>query len=142
MQIGVETARAVANKRVFVVDDDEINRAVLQFMLQDENETHDLPGIADAYAKAVQWPPNLLLLGLSVVERDPSVLDRVADRLAGARVLLVADAGRGEAAQAFVGHGAHGVLTKPLTVETVRRRVDGLLGLLKQPMIQLHLPGG
>ena len=42
MQIGVETSRAVENKRIFVVDDDEIIRAALQFMLHDEYETHEV----------------------------------------------------------------------------------------------------
>ncbi len=42
MQIGVETSRAVENKRVFLVSDDEITRAALQFMLHDEFEAHDL----------------------------------------------------------------------------------------------------
>ena len=65
MQIGVETSRAVENKRIFVVDDDDITRAVLQFMLQDENETHDLPTLTDAFANG---QPDLLLLGISIVE--------------------------------------------------------------------------
>ena len=42
MQIGVETSKAVENKRVFVVDSDEITRAALQFMLHDENEVFPL----------------------------------------------------------------------------------------------------
>jgi len=36
MQIGVEVSRAVENKRIFVVEDDEIIRSALQFMLHDE----------------------------------------------------------------------------------------------------------
>jgi hypothetical protein len=36
MQIGVETSKAVDQRRVFVVDDDEVTRAALQFMLHDE----------------------------------------------------------------------------------------------------------
>ena len=43
MQIGVETAKALDNKRLFVVANDDITRMALQFMLHDENETHDLP---------------------------------------------------------------------------------------------------
>src|SRR6266545_848934 len=36
MQIGVETSKAVDQRRVFVIDEDEITRAALQFMLHDE----------------------------------------------------------------------------------------------------------
>ena len=42
MQIGVETSKAVDQRRVFVIDEDEITRAALQFMLHDEIETHEL----------------------------------------------------------------------------------------------------
>ena len=45
MQIGVETSKAVDQRRVFVVDHDEITRAALQFMLHDEIETHELASL-------------------------------------------------------------------------------------------------
>lgn len=138
MQIGVETSRAVDNKRIFIVHEDEITRAVLQFMLQDENETHDLGNLQHALSKATEWPPHLLLLDLALVEADPGLLTTVAAALPKVRVLLVAEPGRDAAGQAHVGRGAHGVLTKPLTVETVRRKVDGALGLLKAPIIPLQ----
>jgi DNA-binding NtrC family response regulator len=139
MQIGVETSRAVDNRRIFVVDDDEITRAVLQFMLHDENETHDLPDLRAAYAKAIDWAPDLLLLGIGVVRSDPAVLSEIQERLPTARVLLITEAGQEADAQLYIGKGVHAVLAKPLRVEAVRRKVDGLLGLLKQPMIQLSL---
>ena len=116
MQIGVEASRAVGNKRVFVVDDDDITRAVLQFMLQDENETHDLPTLNAAFGKAADWPPDLILLGMSVVDADPSALASIGQRLPRAGVLLVTEVGGETAAQRFVGNGAQGVLSKPLTV--------------------------
>ena len=53
MQIGVETSKAVDQRRVFVIDDDEITRAALQFMLHDEIETHELASPEEvAYLKA------------------------------------------------------------------------------------------
>ncbi len=55
MQIGVETSKAVDQRRVFVVDDDEIIRAALQFMLHDEIETHELANPEEAYIKGVGW---------------------------------------------------------------------------------------
>ena len=67
MQIGVESSRAVENKRVFVVDSDEITRAVLQFMLHDENETHEIASVAAAYQKAADWKPDVILLGMPIV---------------------------------------------------------------------------
>ena len=67
MQIGVESSRAVENKRVFVIDSDEITRAVLQFMLHDENETHEIASVALAYEEAREWLPDVILLGMPIV---------------------------------------------------------------------------
>lgn len=144
MQIGVETSRAVENKRVFVVDDDDITRAVLQFMLQDDNETHDLACLEDAYAKIGQGMPNLLLLGLSIVEtKGPALLAEIATQWPGTRILLIAERGQNATAQPYVKAGAHGVLSKPFTVEGVRRKVDVQLGRIVPSLVQLQLvPSG
>jgi CheY-like chemotaxis protein len=144
MQIGVETSRAVENKRVFVVDNDEITRAVLQFMLQDENETHDLPSLGEAYKKGEQGRPDVLLLGLSIVEDGgPELLRLIGAQWPTTRVVLVAEAGQDAVAQSHLKSGAHGVLTKPFTVESVRRKVDAQLGRIVPSLIQLQLvPSG
>src|SRR5271166_6658876 len=125
MQIGVETSRAVENKRIFVVSDDEITRSVLQFMLQDENETHDLPNLQSAYAKAVEWKPDLLLLGLEIASaQGPALFEEIREKMPSAKIMLIAEPGQDARAQEFFKAGAHSVLTKPLTVESVRRKVD------------------
>ena len=144
MQIGVETSRAVENKRVFVVDEDDITRAVAQFMLQDDNETHDLASLADAYAKAERGRPDLLLLGLSVVEAGgPELLRSIAHGWPETRILIIADAAQDAAANAYLKAGAHGVLAKPFTVESIRRKVDIQLGRIVPSLIQLQLvPAG
>lgn len=129
MQIGVETSRAVENKRVFVVDSDEIARAALTFMLHDENETHELASLAQAYARGAERKPDLVLLGLSIVrERGAGVLGEIAARLPEAKVLLVVTDADDPLARSALDIGAHGVLAKPFTVESVRRAVDRLLG--------------
>ena len=140
MQIGVETSRAVENKRVFVVDRDEITRAALQFMLHDENETHELASLEDAFAKSGEWKPDLILLGLAIVqEKGVGVLGEIAARVPAAKVLLVADSAQDALAQTCLKSGAHGILAKPLTVESVRRKVDTLLGRLTSPLIPLQM---
>lgn len=144
MQIGVETSRAVENKRVFVVDNDGVTRTVLQFMLHDENETHDLPSLGDAYAKSARGRPDLLLLGASIVAAEGSgLLGTLSTRWPGVRILLIADPGQEAAAQGYMKVGAHGVLTRPFTVETVRRKVDIQLGRTVPSLVQLQLvPSG
>jgi CheY-like chemotaxis protein len=129
MQIGVESSRSVENKRIFVVDSNEIDRAVLQFMLQDENETHEIPSLDAAMAKAQDWKPDLLLLGLAVVsEGGTGTLGKITSDLPGIRILIVTENAADPLAQACLKSGAHGLLAKPFTVESVRRKVDLMLG--------------
>jgi len=129
MQIGVESSRSVENKRIFVVDSNEIDRAVLQFMLQDENETHELPSLDAAFVKALNWKPDLILLGLDLLKEDSAgVLHDIASSLPGARILVFTETVADPLAQACLKLGAHGLLAKPFSVESVRSKVDLLLG--------------
>lgn len=129
MQIGVESARAVENKRVFVVDSDEINRAVLQFMLHDENETHELGNLDATYAKAANWKPDLILLGLELVRaHGEEVITALRARIPGTKLIVVADSAGDLLALNCLKMGAQSILAKPFTIESVRRKVDIALG--------------
>jgi DNA-binding response OmpR family regulator len=140
MQIGVESARAVENKRIFVVESDEIIRSALQFMLHDENETHELADLDQAYAKAVDWKPDLILLGLDIVrDKGIDILAEVTARLPGAKIVLVADTPTDPLVQTCLALGATDVLGKPITIEAVRHKVDVVLGRHKPPMIPLDI---
>jgi CheY-like chemotaxis protein len=127
MQIGVEISRALENKRIFVIDSDEVTRAALQFMLHDENETHELASVAEAIAKSDGRQVDLVLLGRAIVrDQGAGVLDQITEQIPGAKVLLVADSAAD--VQSCLQFGAAGVLAKPLTVESVRLKVDAALG--------------
>jgi CheY-like chemotaxis protein len=129
MQTGVESSRAVENKRVFVVDSDEITRAVLQFMLHDENETHEIAGVAAAYEKAANWKPDVILLGMPIVQASGvGIVAEIRERIPGAKIAIVADSATDATARSCLKSGAHSLLTKPFTIESVRRKVDILLG--------------
>jgi CheY-like chemotaxis protein len=129
MQIGVESTRAVENKRVFVVDSDEINRAVLQFMLHDENETHELASLDQAYAKAAQWKPDLILLGMDLVRsHGEEVISALRARIPGIKLIMVAESAGDPLAVNCLKMGAQSVLAKPFLIEGVRRKVDIALG--------------
>lgn len=140
MQIGVETSKAVDQRRVFVVDEDEINRAALQFMLHDEIETHEMASLEDAYKKGVDWlKPHVVLLGVGFLrDRGVGVVKEVTTKFPGVRILIVC--AKAEEAIALDGlrAGAHGALVKPFTLESVRRKVDTILGRSGgAPLIQL-----
>jgi len=129
MQIGVDTERAVDNRRVFVVDSDEITSAALQFMLHDEIETHELSSLDAAYAKARDWKPDVLLLGIGIVkEKGIEVLTEIRSEIAGLKIIVVADSATDPLARECLKNGANSILPKPLTIEKTRQKVDAQLG--------------
>lgn len=142
MQIGVETAKAVDQRRVFVLDEDEIVRAALQFMLHDEIETHEIASLDEAFEKGVGWlKPDVVLLGASFLKsKGPAVLRELAERFSGVRILIVCDKADEALAVGAMKDGAHGTLVKPLKIENVRQKVDTVLGRGgAKPLVQLGI---
>jgi DNA-binding NtrC family response regulator len=142
MQIGVETAKAVDQRRVFVVDEDDVTRAALQFMLHDEIETHELATPEEAYAKGIDWlQPHVVLLGVSFLkQRGPALVGELATKFPGVRILIVCDKSDEATAVEGIKAGAHGALVKPLTLESVRKKVDTILGRGgAAPIVQLSV---
>ncbi len=131
MQIGVETSKAVDQRRVFVVDEDEIVRAALQFMLHDEIETHELATPEEAYEKGVGWlKPHVVLLGVGFLKsRGNDLIKEMKEHFGNeVRILIITDKSDEATAVAGLKAGAHGALVKPLTLESVRKKVDTVLG--------------
>lgn len=130
MQIGVETSKAVDQRRIFVVDEDEITRAALQFMLHDEIETHEITTPEEAYEKGVDWlKPDVIMLGVGFLKsRGTELVKEMSAKYPKARILIVT--GKEDEAIAVEGlkAGAHGAVVKPLTIESVRKKVDTILG--------------
>jgi len=129
MQIGVESTKATDQRRVFVVDDDEITRAVLQFMLHDEIETHEVASPEEAFEKEDWLKPSVILLGASFLKaRGVGLVAEIVAKFPGVRILTVCDKADEALAVEAIKQGAAGALVKPLTIETVRKKVDVVLG--------------
>jgi DNA-binding NtrC family response regulator len=142
MQIGVETAKAVDQRRVFVIDEDEITRAALQFMLHDEIETHELTTPEEAYEKGTGWlKPDVVLLGVSFLkDRGVGLVGEIVARFPGVRVLIICAKADEAIAVDGIKAGAHGAVVKPLTLESVRKKVDTILGRGgAAPIVQLSV---
>lgn len=129
MQIGVEMSKALENKRVFVVDDNEIIRAALQFMLHDEFEAHEVASTSIAFEKGKKQPPDLILLAENFPKTQGlGLLARLRREMPQAKILVVVEANNNVYGKECVTAGAHGFLAKPLKVEFVRQKVDAMLG--------------
>jgi CheY-like chemotaxis protein len=129
MQIGVEMSKALENKRVFVVDDNEIIRAALQFMLHDEFEAHEVSSAGLAFEKAKTQPPDLILISDGVIRAEGSdLVRRLRQEIPFAKILVVVEATATDYGKECIAAGAHGFLAKPLKIEFVRQKVDAMLG--------------
>ncbi|MCC9624213.1 response regulator [Thalassospira sp. MA62] len=140
MQIGVETYKAVDQRRVFVVDEDDITRTAIQFMLTDEIETHELSSPEEAIArKADGLDPDLIMLGVSFIKtRGTELISELTGHFKDARVMIVTDLEDEKTAITALKAGAHAALVKPLKIEAVRQKVDTVLGRSgAAPLIQL-----
>ena len=143
MQIGVETAKAVDQRRVFVVDEDEITRAALQFMLHDEIETHELAnagrGLCEGrrLAASRMWSCSAFRFSSNGARRWSA---KLTAKFPGVRILIVCDKSEEAIAVEGMKAGAHGALVKPLTLEAVRKKVDTILGRGgAAPLVQLSV---
>jgi len=127
MQIGVDSQRAVENRRIFIVAGDEIIRAAVQFMLHDEYEAHEFGSFEDALRKAAEGPPDLLILDAQLLAASgPAVVERAQLAVPAAALLVV-----GELPPAQVAAAAAlniGMIPLPLRVENVRAAVATALG--------------
>ncbi len=128
MPIDFAPLRSEEDNVVFVVEGDEVIRSALHFILDDQNETHSFANLDQAFAKAAERIPDIILLGIGMVrDNGDRVLAEIAIRLPGTRILIVANSVNDPLAVASLKWGAHGVLGKPITFDSVRGKVDALL---------------
>ena len=128
MPIIPKPLRLADDSIIFVVEGDEVIRSALHFILDDQNETYSFEYLDHALADAAARTPSVVLLGIDAVLHDGErTLADIASRLPGTRILIVANSESDPLAIACLKWGAHGVLGKPITFDSVRRKVDDLL---------------
>jgi DNA-binding response OmpR family regulator len=129
MRMSSEPSHPVETNRIFVVESDEVIRSALQFILDDQSETLGFTSLDQAFAKAADLPPDIVLLGIGLVESDGErALSEIAKRMPGAKILIVANSVKDPLALLSLKWGAHDVLGKPISFDSVHGKVDALLG--------------
>lgn len=128
MPINPKPLRFADDSIIFVVEGDEVVRSALHFILDDQNETHSFASLDQAFTKSASRKPNAILLGIGMLQNNGGrILDEIVMRMPGARILIVADSVNDPIAVASLKWGAHDVLGKPISFDSVRRKVDALL---------------
>ena len=140
MPIDLEPPLSKEDDIIFVVESDEVIRSALHFILDDQNETHSFVNLDLACAKVADVAPNLVLLGIGILQSNGEyALAEIAMRVPAAKILIVANSVNDPLALTGLEWGAHGVLGKPITFDSVCRQVDALLGRPKVSPAMLGL---
>jgi DNA-binding response OmpR family regulator len=145
MPIDLEPFLSEEDDIIFVVEGDEVIRSALHFILDDQNETHSFPNLEVAFAKAAELKardlaPSLVLLGVELLKNNGErTVAELASRLPGVRILIVANSVNDPLALTGLEWGAHDVLGKPISFDSVQRRVDALLRRQKSSPAMLGL---
>jgi DNA-binding response OmpR family regulator len=125
---------------IFVIEADEVIRSALHFILADHSETHSFATLDLALAQARDVRPDLVLLGIESLKDDGErAVAEIARRLPGIKIMIVANSVNDPLALKALEWGAHNVLGKPISFDSVHRRVDGLLRRQKVSAAMLGL---
>jgi len=125
---------------IFVIEADEVIRSALHFILADQSETHSFASLDLALAQARDVRPCLVLLGIDTLKDDGErAVAGIASRLPGVKIMIVANSADEPLALKALEWGAHNVMGKPISFDSVHRRVDGLLRRQKASAAMLGL---
>ncbi len=126
MRTNFEPFRSEESHRIFVIESDEVVRSALQFILNDHSETLGFTSPDLALAEAA---PDIVLLGIGFVETNgKGALAEITGRWPGTKILIVANSVNDPLACVTLRWGVHDLLGKPITFDSVRSKVDNLLG--------------
>ena len=125
MPIGTEVQRAIKGRRVFVLDEDEINRTVLQFMLEHDNETYEFTSVGSALKRGLRLRPDVVLISaLLVAHEGRELLHKLRVTWPDVKLVVICEAADEECEAAAMAAGADDCLARPFMLEPVRRKVD------------------
>lgn len=128
MRTSLEPAFAAETDRFFVIETDEVVRSALPFILNDPGEASGFINLERVFAEAADSVPDMVLLGVDLLRTGGQrTVAEIARRWHGVNILIVANSVKDPLARAALKWGAHDVLGKPITLDGVRAKVDGLL---------------
>ena len=110
---------------VFVIETEQVVRSALHYILRDRYRTVTFATVADALAS--DGTPDAVLLGAAILQGQGDVLTEFGEQFASAKILLVADRSADPLAQASLARGAHGIIGKPISFDTVCEAVGTAL---------------
>ena len=117
MQFETDFYATSGRATVFVIETEQVVRSALHYILRDRYRPITFAAVADALASAET--PDAVLLGAAILQGEGDVLTELGEHFTSARILLVADRSADPLARAGLARGAHGIISKPISFDTV-----------------------
>jgi len=119
MQFETDFYAAGGRPTIFLIEPEQVVRSALHYILRDRYRTRAFASLDEATSSAMETP-DVLLLGLAILRSGgEALLADLGEQFGGARILLVADSNSDPLAQAGIERGAHGIISKPISFDTV-----------------------
>ena len=127
MQIETESCATGDQPTAFVIEGEQVVRSALHYILRERYRARTFATPDDALAHAGE-APDIVLLGVAILQGlDDAALSKLRERFADAKVLVVAERRSDPLARACLQRGAHGIIDKPISFDSVCNAVDTTL---------------
>jgi DNA-binding NarL/FixJ family response regulator len=124
MQFETEFYAAGGRPTIFLIEPEQVVRSALYYILRDRYRTRAFASLDEATGSTMETP-DVLLLGLAILRsRGEALLAELGEQFGPARILLVADSKSDPLAEASLERGAHGIISKPISFDSVSDAVS------------------
>ncbi|MCP3405516.1 response regulator [Bradyrhizobium sp. CCGB01] len=123
-----EVYARTARPAVFLIEPEQVVRSALEYILRERYGTHAFASMDEAMASPMKAPA-VVLIGIAILrDRGEEVLAELSTVFATTKILLVAERICDPVAQAGLKQGAHGVISNPISFDSVCDAVRVVLG--------------
>lgn len=112
---------------VFVIEHEQVVRSALHYILRDRYRTFTFASPAEAFAAALDTPDAVLAGATALQDQGDELLIGLRERYGDAAILVVVDRSSDPLAQLARENGAHAIVSKPISFDTVCEAVDRAL---------------
>lgn len=112
---------------VFIIDDDDVDRSVLQFMLGGDREAGEFERI-DAAERHACWPADLVVVAATLVAGGgPKLIARWRVLWPEMKIFVICEGCDDDCVVAALHAGADDTLTRPFRMDFVRHKIEQAL---------------
>ncbi|WP_445219956.1 response regulator [Bradyrhizobium sp. Pa8] len=128
MQFETEISARADRPAIFVIEPEQVVRSALDYILRERYQTHAFASMDEAMASPMKAPA-AVLIGIAILrDRGEEVLAELSKVFATTKILLVAERNSDPVAQAGLKQGAHGVISNPISFNSVCDAVGVAVG--------------